>query len=188
MAGKDGETTREGGTEGDRQGLCPSCGERADCTLSQRPTYNTSCKDHAKIQGALKTTASGGVKEVGGKIDWSVLPLDKVKEVIDYGAKKYSPENWRKVDKEEYAKSAFRHIFALLYGEEVDSESGFYHASHAISGLLFWLGIKEEQDDKEHEETPQEQHNTLRTGVSTVWDNRNSTVIYRGSEDLTTGI
>lgn len=106
---------------------------------------------NAKALGAFDVNAVGGMKEKVGKIDWSLIPLDKVEEVIKYGANKYGMENWTLVDKDEYAKAAFRHVFKLIYHGPTDEESGLEHAAMAVTDLLYWLHLSAEEakGDKE---------------------------------------
>ncbi len=63
--------------------------------------------------------------------------LDLAK-VLEFGAKKYGDNNWRKGLKwtRLYA-SALRHLFAWVGGEKLDKESKMPHLLHAIANLLF---------------------------------------------------
>lgn len=72
----------------------------------------------------------------------------QVAKVLTFGALKYSPDNWRKVEdaKQRYIAAALRHINAYRSGEMDDSESGINHIAHAITGLLFVLELDEEDD------------------------------------------
>ena len=71
-------------------------------------------------------------------------PLLALCKVWEYGANKYTPDNWKKVDngKDRYTNAMLRHLFA----EEdsiVDDESLLLHASHiafnALARLYFIL-------------------------------------------------
>lgn len=55
--------------------------------------------------------------------------------VMELGAKKYGPYNWRKhkVLRTVYIEAAMRHLAALLDGEDLDPESGFPHEGHVAS-------------------------------------------------------
>jgi len=63
-----------------------------------------------------------------------------VAKVMELGAKKYGPYNWRgnKVLATIYAEAAMRHILAYLDGETLDPESGQPHTAHvaACMGIL----------------------------------------------------
>lgn len=87
------------------------------------------------------------VKADLGKPRMELLPpvaLERISEVLTFGAKKYAPGNWRKVDdRMRYAGAALRHIFARLKGEIVDPESGLPHLAHAGCCILFWCEADE---------------------------------------------
>jgi hypothetical protein len=61
-----------------------------------------------------------------------------VARVLGFGAKKYSPHNWRKGMKwSRLYSAAMRHIFKHLDGEKLDPETGESHLDHAICCLMF---------------------------------------------------
>jgi len=62
-----------------------------------------------------------------------------VAEVLTMGAKKYAPDNWRKVPdaKDRYLSAALRHLSARAQGEWLDPETGLPHTAHAICCLMF---------------------------------------------------
>lgn len=68
-----------------------------------------------------------------------VRALASVNAVLDYGAQKYEPEGWRKVEPERYDKAARRHRKDRDYGETHDKESGLLHLSHEVCNLLFQI-------------------------------------------------
>jgi len=85
-----------------------------------------------------------GIKYDGDKPEMYLVPplaLLEVGKVLTYGAKKYSPDNWRKLDnlQERYTSAAMRHILAHMSGEECDDETNMSHLAHAICCLLFKL-------------------------------------------------
>lgn len=85
-----------------------------------------------------------GVKKDTGKPRFSLLPLVELSEVVDvleFGAKKYSPDNWKLVplSEDRYFDAAIRHILAFRLGEKLDNESGKSHLAHALCCLLFWM-------------------------------------------------
>lgn len=89
-----------------------------------------------------KETEEKGVKFDGGKLDWTLLPFDSVKDilrVLEFGAKKYTRDNWQKVPdaKRRYTAAALRHVTAYAAGETLDPESGLPHLAHAGCCLLF---------------------------------------------------
>jgi len=77
-----------------------------------------------------------------GKLKWSLVhfkSLIPLVKVLMFGAKKYSPDNWKKrLDKKEILESLARHLFALMDGEENDRESGESHIGHIMSNAMFY--------------------------------------------------
>lgn len=88
---------------------------------------------------------SVGMKFDNGKLDWTLVPfdgLDPVVRVLDFGAKKYSRDNWRHVTPAwRYFQAAFRHMVEYVLGRRVDPESGESPLAHAVCSLLFFLAL-----------------------------------------------
>lgn len=66
--------------------------------------------------------------------------LEEVVDVLEYGAKKYSPDNWRKVPglQDRYFSAAMRHYMEYrLDSDSRDEESGLRHSAHLLCCLLF---------------------------------------------------
>lgn len=87
---------------------------------------------------------SGGMKDEKGKIEWTLVPWEGMKEVakvLKYGADKYTADNWRKVPPYEYQKSLLRHVIDYQK-ESLDPESGLPHLAHAICCALFLLELE----------------------------------------------
>lgn len=81
------------------------------------------------------------MKNDTNKTNWSLFPfgpLQEVAKVVDYGAKKYAPNDWQSVEKERYFSAAMRHLVEYAGGKKID-ESGFSHLSHAVCSLLFLM-------------------------------------------------
>lgn len=96
------------------------------------------------LNGDLK-----GTKHDAGKAPWHLMPwkaADQLVAVLGFGANKYGPENWRKVDnaRDRYLSAAFRHLVAYARGEKVDPESKMPHLAHAMCSLAFMLEVDEE--------------------------------------------
>jgi hypothetical protein len=94
-----------------------------------------------------EAAAALGVKHDGKKPRWSLLPwkaLGEVVAVLEYGAKKYAPDNWRIVPGAvaRYKDAAQRHMAAILIGEDKDPETGLRHAAHAVCCLLYLLAFQ----------------------------------------------
>ncbi len=91
----------------------------------------------------MKKLASG-VKYDGEKPDYSLIPpfaLDEIAKVLTYGKNKYARDNWRHVEngKLRYFSAAMRHMWALMRGEKLDSETGIHHSIHAICCMMFYF-------------------------------------------------
>jgi hypothetical protein len=95
------------------------------------------------------TDDEGGKKYDGGKPDYALLPplaIDAMVRVLTYGAKKYGPDNWRKVPdlRRRYLSALLRHVFAHMRGETRDPETGENHLAHALCCVAFILELDEE--------------------------------------------
>lgn len=92
-----------------------------------------------------------GVKYDKDKPQWSLLPFKALREVVDvltYGARKYAPDNWKKVPnaKQRYTDAGFRHFTAFASGEKLDPETGKSHLAHAMCCLLYLLAFEIGED------------------------------------------
>lgn len=94
----------------------------------------------------LKQSDSDFIKFDEGKIEYHLFPiksLAKITKVLMYGAKKYSPDNWRKcADNNRYYDAALRHLLAWKGGELKDPESGMPHLWHAACNLIFLVELE----------------------------------------------
>lgn len=92
-------------------------------------------------------------KELGLKYDSDKLRFDLllpefeecIADVLTYGAKKYAPNSWQKVEdaKNRYYASLRRHINAYRKGEKNDTESGLNHLAHAACNIMFLMYFEE---------------------------------------------
>ncbi len=90
-----------------------------------------------------------GVKHDAGKLDWLLFPFDgaeAIVRVLEFGARKYAPDNWRRLAPraayDRFRRSALRHLAADARGEELDPESGEPHLAHAACQILFALATR----------------------------------------------
>lgn len=99
---------------------------------------------------AMDAYAPVGKKDDKGKLRYSLLTegmpkgLEAVVEVLEYGAIKYEPHNWQKVEGgiERYKEALLRHVNnkeGLLLAR--DSESGLLHLAHIACNALFLLEL-----------------------------------------------
>lgn len=91
--------------------------------------------------------AGTGIKHDQDKPDMSLISsiaLFKVAQVMTFGKKKYSANNWRGgfIWSRPLA-AAIRHIFLYLGGEDKDPETGLSHLAHASCCLMFVLEFEE---------------------------------------------
>jgi hypothetical protein len=117
------------------------CGYRTNGQTVPLPQYNPA-------------DVAFGRKDDTGKARFDLMPAEaelKIAEVLEYGARKYAPENWRKVDNPEarYLAAALRHINAWRRGESRDPESGLSHLAHAATSLMFVMElVSDDYDDR----------------------------------------
>lgn len=109
-----------------------------------------------RFQNILSDKGSG-IKYDDGKLEWHLLPIGAIEEVIkvlQYGSKKYGEGNWKKVEpfNKRYYNAMMRHLVAFYGddfsdGEEFD-ESGYRHIAHAVCCGLFLL-YRQQQESKQ---------------------------------------
>lgn len=97
----------------------------------------------------MTDNAPNGKKFDEDKPQISLLPWPQVVgvvRVLEFGAKKYSIGNWKKVPDGErrYLDAAMRHLGAIMEGEKVDPESGLSHWYHAACCCLFGAWFSEQ--------------------------------------------
>ncbi len=82
----------------------------------------------------------------------STEALNQVAAVLQFGANKYSANNWRSgFDWSRVIGAAMRHLTAFNGGEDKDPESGLSHLAHAACCLMFLLEFEKthpELDDR----------------------------------------
>lgn len=85
-----------------------------------------------------------GLKYDDNKLQYSLIPpfsLAEMVKCLTFGAKKYAPENWKKVSnaKKRYLDATMRHIELFRQGEVYDKESAAHHLACAMTNLAFYL-------------------------------------------------
>jgi hypothetical protein len=114
-------------------------------TIGQNPNFPL-YKPESEMQKIEIRESNGkplGVKHDKQKVRPTLLfkslkqPLDEVMAVLEFGARKYAPDNWKHVEGHRYDDAMLRHIQAYLGGEMNDPETGLHHLAHATCCILF---------------------------------------------------
>ena len=85
-----------------------------------------------------------GLKFDNNKLRWDLLPIEEIEEcvkILTYGAGKYAPNNWRKVEDpiERYYAALMRHLVEWRKCNKIDEESGYNHLSHVLCNIVFLM-------------------------------------------------
>ena len=85
-----------------------------------------------------------GRKFDDGKIDWDLLPLNAVEEIVRvlmFGAQTYDRNNWQQIENfdRRYYNAAMRHLTKHNRGEIFDPDSGLLCLAHAGCDIIFLL-------------------------------------------------
>lgn len=118
-----------------------------------KPDGRLSKKEMENLMTSVDIHSGNGVKLDQGKPRWELLPyreLEEVVKVLTFGAKKYAPDNWQKVEdgKNRYFGACLRHLTAWKNGEKIDKESKLSHLGHAICCILFMLWFDKETPEE----------------------------------------
>lgn len=110
--------------------ICTNCDSMATVILSvEEDELNADCKQELADRFN------------DGKLQWSMVDfksLEDMVRVLEFGAKKYSRDNWKKgLKTTEVVDSMLRHVYAYLDGEDIDPESGINHTGHIMCNALF---------------------------------------------------
>jgi hypothetical protein len=93
-----------------------------------------------------------------GKLRWGLMWFPSIEEtiaVLEFGAEKYSPDNWKKgLNREEILESTQRHLVALFKGEEIDPESGLPHTAHINCNSMFYAYHKKNNSFTKNRQNP----------------------------------
>lgn len=77
-----------------------------------------------------------------GKLQWSLVhfkSLEPMVQVLEFGARKYAPHNWKKgLGLKKVMESMMRHVAAIMDGEVNDPETGLPHIGHIMCNAMFW--------------------------------------------------
>lgn len=94
-------------------------------------------------------------KQDKGKAPFHLLDpyaLEQLTRVLEFGAKKYSPNGWREgVDWNRTISAIYRHLTAFQSGQTHDPETGLNHMAHVMCNAMFlvnWEKTHPEKDDR----------------------------------------
>jgi hypothetical protein len=104
--------------------------------------------DHQNLQLEPSPEPWVGEKHDNEKPRFDLLPpmaVTEMAKVLTFGAKKYAPDNWRKVPdaKARYTAALLRHAFAYLGGEVEDTETQLNHMAHIMCCAAFLIELEE---------------------------------------------
>lgn len=113
------------------------------CNQAEQPSP-TAAMDAAKGTDQLNPKDLAGSK----KAPLSLLPvcsLPEISKVMELGAKKYGPMNWRKtpIGRRAYLEAIIRHACQALAGEDTDAESGKSHEAHIAATAMIVIDARE---------------------------------------------
>ena len=63
----------------------------------------------------------------------------RLASILAYGAERYEPNNWRRIDLKDHLNHALQHIMAYLAGDTQDD-----HLGHAFCRMMFVIAMEEE--------------------------------------------
>ena len=116
------------------------------CVLCRRTPSGCCCSSGLVQAPSSPAGASVGVKADAGKLGTHLLPtrpLEAIARVLDFGASKYAPNNWRGgIAYSRVYGAVLRHLWAWWRGEDKDPETGHSHLAHAGCCLLFLLAFE----------------------------------------------
>jgi deoxycytidylate deaminase len=127
-------------------GYLPIPSKPAIIYVTHEPCKN--CAEAINKAGIIHTViVEEFMKFDSGKLRYGLIPPSATKslaEVLTYGAKKYKPNNWQRVDDtSRYVDALYRHLEAWRNGEKLDSESKLSHLAHALTNIAFLIHFED---------------------------------------------
>lgn len=96
--------------------------------------FNTGKAQLHLVPTAFITAIASGLEA----FELPTLLLDDVARVLEFGAKKYEPHNWRRGGSWcQVWNSGMRHVHWMLRGQSHDEESGLHHMAHLGCNIAF---------------------------------------------------
>lgn len=117
--------------------MCPECFKRCEWVFNLADLGNPVYADALHKSDAVRYNKD--------KLRVDLIPtefIEEVAKVFTFGAKKYSPNNWKgfnESQQKEIIGSLLRHILEYQKGNKFDDESGLHHLAHAACNISFIL-------------------------------------------------
>jgi hypothetical protein len=97
---------------------------------------------YEKYDNRLKINHNKALRYNNGKPKWSLINYESLIpliRVLEFGANKYAPDNWKKeMEPKEILNSLQRHLADLMDGKTVDEESGLPLIGHIMANAMFY--------------------------------------------------
>lgn len=113
---------------------------------SDTSEYDQSIDEASNWHASMyQPNSQGGIKFDSKKARPTLLlksmpqSVQEVIDVLELGARKYAPDNWKKVENERYHDAMLRHVLSYLAGEINDPETSKHHLAHAVCNMLFLI-------------------------------------------------
>jgi hypothetical protein len=95
----------------------------------------------AMERAAAIAASPHGIRDNAGKVQWSLVhfkSLEPMVRVLEYGAKKYAVDQWKKgLSKKEMKESLMRHVADYIDGVELDAETNCHQLGHILVNAMF---------------------------------------------------
>lgn len=128
-----------------------------------RPEHTTEVPIGAKLVDEKAVKADEGKPNLALLVWLPLGPALAVGRVLEYGAKKYAPLNYRKGFKRTRLLAAcLRHVFAYLAGQDKDPATGESNLAHAIAALM--MCMQNELDGKGEDDREK--------GLQEIWEEK----------------
>jgi hypothetical protein len=143
-----------------KEGIVPSGQKLSSTKAINDKTGEIIDTEPDKILAPGFTAISGGIKHDESKRRMDLVPtslVSSVARILEFGARKYGDNNWRKGLKWSRVYAALqRHLADFWEGNDLDSESGLPHLYHAACNIAFLIEFydkRKDLDDRFHKPT-----------------------------------
>lgn len=96
---------------------------------------------HAVDSGDFLSYAYEALGEIKKFVGNDPATLEEMTVAMEYGEQKYGRNNWKKgMEWSRLIDAAQRHGLAIVWGEDIDTESGNHHVAHMLASIHMLLG------------------------------------------------